>query len=59
MFDLIAFDADDTLWENERSYLQGRQRLAQILAAYDISEDIEEKVEAVEVFNLKYYGYGV
>ena len=27
--DLIAFDGDDTLWHNERSYRDGRERFRQ------------------------------
>jgi putative hydrolase of the HAD superfamily len=59
LFDLIAFDADDTLWHNERLFLLGRQRLEEILAPYQITENIQEHLEAIEVANLKYYGYGV
>jgi len=61
-FDLIAFDGDDTLWHNERSYRYGRERFRQILAAAGVvhSEDeIEERVNATEVENIRYYGYGV
>ncbi len=61
-FDLIAFDGDDTLWHNERSYRYGRERFRQILASAGVvhSEDeIEERVNATEVENLRYYGYGV
>jgi putative hydrolase of the HAD superfamily len=59
MFDWIAFDADDTLWENEEIYLQGREKFLQILAAYDLGETDLEQIDAFEVENLKYYGYGV
>ena len=40
-FDLIAFDGDDTLWHNERSYRAGRQRFQQVLAqsGVTLSED--------------------
>jgi len=61
-FDLIAFDGDDTLWHNERSYRYGRERFGQILASAGVvrSEDeIEERVNATEVENIRYYGYGV
>ena len=30
--DLIAFDGDDTLWHNERSYRDGRERFRRLLA---------------------------
>lgn len=62
MFDLIAFDADDTLWHNERLYRMGRERFHRILAKYklaDTTEAIDERVNRTELQNLKYYGYGV
>ena len=31
-FDLIALDADDTLWHNERLYMQAQARFAQLLS---------------------------
>ena len=37
-FDLIAFDADDTLWHNERLYLQTQAGLADLLAGYGICQ---------------------
>ena len=61
-FDLIAFDADDTLWHNERSYRHGRERFREILAAAGVvgsEEEIEERVNATELENIRYYGYGV
>jgi len=62
MFDLIAFDADDTLWHNERLYRMGRERFHHILAKYklgDTTEAIDERVNQTELQNLRYYGYGV
>ena len=34
MFDIIAFDADDTLWHNERLYTAALDGLKQLLAPY-------------------------
>ena len=58
LFDLIAFDADDTLWHNERLYSQGRAIFQQALAAHDLPEAIEPRIDAIEIGNLPYYGYG-
>jgi putative hydrolase of the HAD superfamily len=61
-FELIAFDGDDTLWHNERSYRHARERFRQVLASagVDLSDDeIEERVNRTEVENIDYYGYGV
>src|SRR5207302_535776 len=60
--ELIAFDGDDTLWHNERSYRQGRDRFRQLLgrAGVALTEDqIEAHVNRTELRNLEYYGYGV
>ncbi len=61
-FDLIAFDGDDTLWHNERSYRAARQRFQRLLAraGVDLSEaEIEARVNRTETANLDYFGYGV
>jgi len=61
-FDLIAFDGDDTLWHNERSYRDGRERFRRLLAdaGVDLSTDeIEACVNRTELANLPYFGYGV
>lgn len=60
MFDLIAFDADDTLWQNEELYLTARQRVKELLARYGADGlDFDEHFDEVEVSNLPYYGYGI
>src|SRR5262245_52350770 len=61
-FDLIAFDADDTLWHNERSYRDARQQFCRVLAASGVTLDqeaVDEHVNRVELANLDFYGYGV
>jgi len=60
--DLIAFDGDDTLWHNERSYREGRQRFGRLLAAAGVvltAEEIEARVNQTELANIEVYGYGV
>jgi putative hydrolase of the HAD superfamily len=61
-FDLIAFDGDDTLWHNERSFVIGRQQFHRLLdsAGVELSdEELEAHVTRTEVRNIRYYGYGV
>jgi putative hydrolase of the HAD superfamily len=61
-FDLIAFDGDDTLWHNERSYRDGRVRFSRVLAAAGVlltEDEIEDRVNQTELRNLAYYGYGI
>jgi putative hydrolase of the HAD superfamily len=61
-FDVIAFDGDDTLWHNERSYRAGRERFRRLLAGAGVAlsvKAIERHVTRTEVNNIAYYGYGV
>ncbi len=61
-FDLIAFDGDDTLWHNERSYRDGRDRFRRMLASAGVvmtEDEIEARVSDTEIANLRFYGYGV
>lgn len=61
-FDLIAFDGDDTLWHNERSYREGRRRFQRLLADAGVvldDEQIDEAVARTEIANLSVFGYGV
>ena len=50
-FDLIAFDGDDTLWHNERSYRDGREQFRRLLAGagVDVSADEVEGGIRIEV----------
>jgi putative hydrolase of the HAD superfamily len=60
--DLIAFDGDDTLWHNERSYREARERFRLLVARAGVvlsPQEIEECVNRTEVANLALYGYGV
>jgi len=59
MFDLIAFDADDTLWHNESLYNMGRDRFHELLAKYQLQGAVDDRLDEIEVRNLRYYGYGV
>ncbi|GAP22673.1 HAD family hydrolase [Leptolinea tardivitalis] len=59
MFEVIAFDADDTLWENEAYYRSGRETFHQILASYPLPADLDDRLDATENRNIPYFGYGV
>jgi len=59
MFDLIAFDADDTLWENEAHYELAREQFHQILSPYILTANIDELMDQTENNNIPYFGYGV
>jgi putative hydrolase of the HAD superfamily len=58
-FDLIAFDADDTLWQNERHYQEVQARFTELLAHYHSPEWIKDRLYQAETRNLEHFGYGV
>jgi putative hydrolase of the HAD superfamily len=59
MIDLIALDADDTLWENEVNYRRVEQRFREMLAHYTDAEAIERRLFEFETRNLPIFGYGI
>ncbi|MCP4289088.1 MAG: HAD family hydrolase [Gammaproteobacteria bacterium] len=58
-FDIIALDADDTLWQNEIFYRQAEEKLARLLSAPQGPEWVVQKLLEVEIANLQAYGYGI
>lgn len=59
MFDIIAFDADDTLWHNEILYSMTQDKFKQLLSSYHPPEWIDQKLYETEMRNLHYFGYGI
>ena len=59
IFQMIGVDADDTLWHNERNFVNAQARLAELLAAYHDQEWIRERLYRTEMRNLEHFGYGV
>src|SRR5207244_13049731 len=57
--DLIAFDADDTLWHNETIFVTAQQKFKKLLAKYHTEEWIDRKLYETEAHNLQHFGYGV
>jgi putative hydrolase of the HAD superfamily len=58
--DLIAFDADDTLWENEAFYRRGRQLFLEIIQPYPQAIQFDDAfLNEIEMRNLPYFGYGI
>lgn len=56
---VIAFDADDTLWENEIFFREAEARLAELLSGYAEKEIVDDKLLDYEVKNIPLYGFGV
>ena len=58
-FDVIGFDADDTLWHNERMFVETQVRFAELLAHYHSPEWVQERLVATEIRNLEHFGFGI
>jgi putative hydrolase of the HAD superfamily len=59
MIELVALDADDTLWHNEPLYTNIREQFRALLARYTPVERLDDQLYAVELRNLEHFGYGV
>jgi putative hydrolase of the HAD superfamily len=59
MFDIIAFDADDTLWHNEILYHNAQGKLRELLSPYAAGEAVERHLYETEMSNIELYGYGI
>ena len=59
MFDMIAFDADDTLWHTERQYVQALDKLQPLLPVEMTVKELEEYLFRKETVNIPVYGYGI
>ena len=58
-FDVIAFDADDTLWHSEILYASAQEEYRRLLAPYAEAETIDRVLHQTEMRNLPTYGYGI
>ncbi|MGH9324669.1 MAG: hypothetical protein ACRD3V_32900 [Vicinamibacteria bacterium] len=59
MLDMIAFDADDTLWRNEDLYRDTEAEFRGLLSLYHDPDWIDERLYEAEVRNLPHFGYGI
>lgn len=55
----IGFDADDTLWHNERFYILTQDRFADLLGDYADRETLDRRLLESETRNIGHYGYGI
>ena len=60
MFDVVAFDADDTLWFSEDSFRKYETQFVETLTPHvPVGVDIKAALVATERKNIDAYGYGV
>lgn len=55
---VIAFDADDTLWVNEPNYQDTEKEFCELLSKYLPKESVSKELFKTEMENLALYGYG-
>ncbi len=59
-FDVIGFDADDTLWQSEDGFRSNELRFVELISPYTATGiDIRAALTATERKNLGTFGYGV
>lgn len=56
---VIAFDADDTLWDNESYFREVEERFAALLENFLPSHSTLRELLGVEIQNMPQYGYGI
>lgn len=57
--EFVAFDADDTLWENELYFQEFEQEFCKLFSSYMPAASISEELFNTEMKNLYMYGYGL
>jgi putative hydrolase of the HAD superfamily len=55
----IGFDADDTLWHNERIFRLTEERFVALLGDHAPAPDVTRRLLEAEKRNLEIYGYGI
>ena len=58
MIQTIAFDADDTLWHNETNFAMTQAEIYALLRPYADETRLKERLYAIEMANLRLFGYG-
>jgi putative hydrolase of the HAD superfamily len=56
---VIAFDADDTLFENENYFAETEEKFCYLMSDYLSKQSISQELFKVEIDNLPSYGYGI
>lgn len=54
----VAFDADDTLWQNEPLFREAEKKVADALSAFGGFDYISDELYKVEFKNMEDYGFG-
>ena len=57
-FDTVFFDADDTLWENERYFRNAEAQFTELQADYTTPEGVQQMLWQKQEDNIPLFGYG-
>ncbi len=57
--EIIAFDADDTLWKNETFFQEIEKQYCKLLYGYLPASEVSAELFKTEMQNLRIYGYGI
>ena len=58
MFEVIAFDADDTLWHNESIFTMTQIKFREMLSSHG-KEVVDQTLFSTQIKNLQHFGYGI
>ena len=56
---VIAFDADDTLWDNELYFQEAERKFCELLEDFLPQHTIQRVLLQTEIKNISFYGYGI
>ena len=56
---VIAFDADDTLWDNELYFQEAERKFCELLEDFLPQHTIQRELLQTEIKNISFYGYGI
>lgn len=59
MLTTICFDADDTLWHNEKFFRDAQARFFELLGDFLDADDLNQRLLQVERANVARYGFGI
>ena len=59
LIQLLAFDADDTLWVNEPIYFHAEKQLEDLIRPYLQNQPFADHLYEMEIRNLDIFGYGI
>jgi len=56
---IIAFDADDTLWDNELYFQEAEEKFCELLEDFLPQHTVSRELLQTEIKNISLYGYGI